>query len=368
MRQSEDVDVMPHRNGRAPFVVTAFVLAVMTSGLCGCSIPLDDVDAIQIGTVRPSTLQKMAGLNMDRGAPILLRVYKEESTLEIWKRDRSDRYTLLNTYPICKFSGKLGPKITEGDRQAPEGFYEITPEQMFPLSREYLAFNIGFPNAFDRSLGRSGSFIMVHGGCASIGCYAMTNQQMDEIYRLLDEAFTGGQNRVPFEAYPFRMTAENLARHAPNNPNASFWAMLKAGSDSLLETGKPPAIMVCDHRYVFNPATADGGLDPGAPCPAGISSTPVAEDAQWSKPTIAAVALPNQAPKSTIAAVARPNQVGKESLLRKRPVAPGRAHKDWRPRRQTVKQAQGEPGDLYTFPLPTTSFPQPRRPQDFIRP
>lgn len=292
----------------------------------------------------------MASLNMGRAAPILLRVYKEESALEIWKQDRGGRYALLNTYPICKFSGKLGPKITEGDRQAPEGFYEITPEQMFPLSREYLAFNIGFPNAFDRSLGRSGSFIMVHGGCASIGCYAMTHQQMDEIYRLLDEAFTGGQNRVPFEAYPFRMTAENLARHAPNNPNASFWAMLKAGSDTFLATGKPPAIVVCDHRYVFNPPIANGDLDPGAPCPAGISSAFVGEEAQWSKSIIAAVAPPPQAPAE-----------GKESLLRKRSVTPARAHKDWRPRRHAVRQVQGDAADPYAFPLS-------RRPQDFAQP
>jgi murein L,D-transpeptidase YafK len=256
--------VAPHLNGRASLIATVFVLMITMSGLCGCSIPLDDIDAIRIGAVRPSTLEKMASLNMDRAAPVLLRVYKEESTFEVWKQDRSGKYILLNTYPICKFSGKLGPKISEGDRQTPEGFYEITPEQMFPLSREYLAFNIGFPNAFDRSLGRSGSFIMVHGGCASIGCYAMTHQQMDEIYRLIDEAFDGGQNRVPFEAFPFRMTAENLARHAPNNPHASFWTMLKAGSDSFLETGKPPTIVVCDHRYVFNPPAADKDLDPSA--------------------------------------------------------------------------------------------------------
>ena len=357
MRQSADFEMMPHRNGRASFVVTALVLAVMTRVLSGCSIPLDDVDAIQIGAVRPSTLQKMASLNMDRAAPIFLRVYKEESALEAWKQDRSGRYTLLNTYPICKFSGKLGPKITEGDRQAPEGFYEITPEQMFPLSREYLAFNIGFPNAFDRSLGRSGSFIMVHGGCASIGCYAMTHQQMDEIYRLLDEAFAGGQNRVPFEAYPFRMTAENLARHAPNNPNASFWAMLKAGSDTFLATGKPPVIAVCDHRYVFNLTIAERDLDPVAPCPPEVSSTSVAEDAQPSKSTVAAVTSPNHPPAD-----------GKESLFRKRSVAPARAHKDWRPLRHAVRPVQGDAADPYAFPLSATGFPLPRRPQDFAQP
>lgn len=349
MRFSGDVEVAPRLNGRASLIATVFVLMITMSGLCGCSIPLDDIDAIRIGAVRPSTLEKMASLNVDRAAPVLLRVYKEESTFEVWKQDRSGKYILLNTYPICKFSGKLGPKISEGDRQTPEGFYEITPEQMFPLSREYLAFNIGFPNAFDRSLGRSGSFIMVHGGCASIGCYAMTHQQMDEIYQLIDEAFNGGQNRVPFEAFPFRMTAENLARHAPNNPHASFWTMLKAGSNSFLETGKPPAIAVCDHRYVFNPPAADKDLDPSAPCPPDIASTSVAEDAQWSKSTVSVSAPSHQPPAE-----------GKETLLRKRFAGLRKVHKEARSRRLAVEQARDVADDQYVFPVVTTTFRLPR--------
>jgi murein L,D-transpeptidase YafK len=351
-----DVGVAPHRDGQAPFFVTAFVLAVSVS-LGSCSIPLDDVDAIQIGAVRPSTLQKMAHLNMDRAAPVLLRAYKEERTFEVWKQDRSGKYTLLITYPICKFSGKLGPKINEGNQQTPEGFYEITPEQMFPLSREYLAFNIGFPNAFDRSLGRSGSFIMVHGGCASIGCYAMTHQQMDEIYRLIDEAFNGGQNKVPFEAFPFRMTAENLARHTPNNPNASFWAMLKVGSDSFLETGKPPTIGVCDHRYVFNPATEKGDLDPSAPCPPSIAASSVAEDPQSSKPTIAAVAPSHKSPAE-----------GKESPLPKRSVASVGVHKDDRIRGLAAKQIRRARADRHAFPVLTTNLPPQRKPSKLAQP
>jgi murein L,D-transpeptidase YafK len=340
--------VAPRLNGRASLIATVFVLMITMSGLCGCSIPLDDIDAIRIGTIRPSTLEKMASLNMDRAAPVLLRVYKEESTFEVWKQDRSGKYILLNTYPICKFSGKLGPKISEGDRQTPEGFYEITPEQMFPLSREYLAFNIGFPNAFDRSLGRSGSFIMVHGGCASIGCYAMTHQQMDEIYRLIDEAFDGGQNRVPFEAFPFRMTAENLARHAPNNPHASFWTMLKAGSDSFLETGKPPTIGVCDHRYVFNPPAADKDLDPSAPCPPDIASTSVAEDAQGSKSTVSVSAPP------------QPQAERKETFLRKRFAGPRKVHREARSRRLAVEPARDVADDQYVIPVVTTTFRLPR--------
>src|SRR5437773_2347587 len=178
-----------------------------------------------------STLRHMESLNIDRAAPILIRIYKEESTLEVWKQDRTGKFALLKSYPICKFSGKLGPKIVQGDYQAPEGFYDITPEQMNPLSNEYLSFNIGFPNAFDRSLGRTGSFLMVHGGCRSVGCYAMTDSAMEEIYGLVEEAFRGGQEKVQLQAFPFRMTAQNLASHA-GDPNMPFSEMLKTGSDA----------------------------------------------------------------------------------------------------------------------------------------
>jgi murein L,D-transpeptidase YafK len=224
--------------------------------------------------VHTSTLQHMESYNMDRGAPVLIRIYKEERTLEVWKQNRTGKFTLLQSYPICKFSGTLGPKFAQGDYQAPEGFYDITPAQMNPQSSEYLSFNIGFPNAFDRSLGRTGSFLMVHGGCRSVGCYAMTDYQMEEIYGLVEEAFRGGQDKVQLQAFPFQMTAENLTRHA-NDPNAPFWEMLKAGSDTFSAEGMPPKVAVCNQRYVFNPEFGGKDLDPGASCPSGIDPMPV---------------------------------------------------------------------------------------------
>ena len=227
----------------------------------------------------------MKTLNMDRAAPILIRIYKQGSTLEVWKQDRSGKFALLNSYPICNFSGSLGPKLTEGDHQAPEGFYDITPDQMNPNSHEYLAFNTGFPNTFDRSLGRTGSFLMVHGGCRSVGCYAMTDYAMEEIYGLVGEAFKGGQEKVQLQAFPFRMTAQNLAGHA-GDPNMPFWEMLKAGNDAFLATERPPRVAVCDRQYVFNPAVA-GDFDPSAPCPIGIDSTPIADALQPSRETSA---------------------------------------------------------------------------------
>jgi murein L,D-transpeptidase YafK len=261
----------------ASFLVKDFVLAVAVVSVASCS--LDDIDTmVKMGTVRSSTLELMDRLDMGRAAPILIRIFKEESALEVWKENRTGTFVLLKTYPICKFSGKLGPKIAEGDRQAPEGFYEVTQDEMNPLSREYLAFNVGFPNAFDRSLHRTGSSVMVHGGCASIGCYAMTDYEMSEIYALLDEAFKGGQEKVQLQAFPFRMTDQNLASHA-HDRNAPFWQMLKAGSDAFLATRRPPKVGVCDLRYVFNPLT-DEDLDPSAPCPPGVDQDLVTSEEQ----------------------------------------------------------------------------------------
>lgn len=246
--------------------------------------------------MRTSTLDRMERLNMDRAAPIMIRIYKEESTLEIWKQDRTGQYALLKSYPICKYSGHLGPKIFEGDHQAPEGFYNIAPDQMNPWSHEYLAFNIGFPNSFDRSLGRTGSFLMVHGGCKSVGCYAMTDYEMEEVYGLVDEAFKGGQAEIQLEAFPFRMTMQNMMRHA-NDPNMPFWDMLKDGSDAFFLTGRPPRVAVCDHRYVFDPILVDNDLDPSAPCPPGIDSPIAAAQSPQSAVSAAGSATSRTSPR-----------------------------------------------------------------------
>ena len=272
----------------------ALILSVIVACLGGCSSAIyAPKTAVRTGTVRTLTLGRMESLNMDRVAPILVRIYKEENTLEIWKQDRTGKFALLNTYPICKFSGRLGPKVVEGDHQAPEGFYDIAQNQMNPNSSEFLAFNTGYPNTFDRSLGRTGSFLMVHGGCQSVGCYAMTDYAMEEIYGLLDEAFKGGQQKIQLEAFPFRMTAENLARHA-GDPNMPFWQMLKTGSDAFSADGRPPLVAVCDQRYVFNPILP-GDLDPSGPCPPGVDSASVAEALPSSQSASASVAPPSHA-------------------------------------------------------------------------
>ncbi len=215
--------------------------------------------------IPPKLLAEISDKNMEVTSPILVRVFKTESELEVWKKDRSGRYALLKTYPICKWSGDLGPKIREGDRQAPEGFYEITPGQMNPNSQFYLSFNLGYPNAFDRAHDRTGSHLMVHGDCSSRGCYAMTDEQISEIFALGRESFFGGQKSFQVQAYPFRMTPANMAKHR-NNPNMPFWRMLKEGNDHFEVTRQEPKVDVCEKRYVFN-ASATAPFSPRGACP-----------------------------------------------------------------------------------------------------
>jgi murein L,D-transpeptidase YafK len=204
--------------------------------------------------------------NMAKESPILVRIFKEESELEVWKVDKTGRFALLRTYPICRWSGDLGPKIAQGDRQAPEGFYPITPSLMNPNSNYYLAINTGFPNAYDQANGRTGQFLMIHGDCASAGCYAMTDEQIAEIYALAREAFFGGQKAFQIQAYPFRMTPLNMARHR-NSEHMAFWRMLKQGHDYFEVTRQEPKVDVCDRHYVFN-AQSSGKFSPADRCPA----------------------------------------------------------------------------------------------------
>ena len=211
-------------------------------------------------------LADLKAKRMEKDSPILMRIFKEEAELEVWKQDDSGRFALFRSYPICRFSGELGPKIKTGDRQAPEGFYTITPGLMNPNSSQYLAINTGFPNAYDRANGRTGSFLMIHGGCSSAGCYAMTDEQMAEIYALAREAFFGGQASFQLQAYPFRMTPLNLARHR-DSPHMAFWRMLKEGHDHFEVTHLQPRIVVCEKRYIFE-AESTASFGPADRCPA----------------------------------------------------------------------------------------------------
>lgn len=198
--------------------------------------------------VAPGLAKRLARQGLTLGAPVYIGVFKESAELELWVRKTGGDFGLFKTYSICSFSGTLGPKLKEGDRQAPEGFYSVTPGQMNPKSRYHLSFNIGFPNAYDRSQGRTGSFLMIHGNCVSIDCYAMTNAGIEEIYVLANEAFKNGQGAVSVHLFPFQMTLQNMQRH---NGSAwlGFWSRLKEGYDAFEHTGVPPLVGVKDGAY-----------------------------------------------------------------------------------------------------------------------
>ena len=200
----------------------------------------------------------MASKGMAASEPIVIRIFKEENVLEVWKR-KGNTYELLKTYEICKYSGELGPKIKEGDRQAPEGFYEVGSRLMNPNSRYYLSINMGYPNAYDRAHDRTGSYLMIHGACSSAGCYAMTDPAAQEIYALARDAFHGGQKNLQIQAFPFRMTPENMARHR-DSEHFAFWRMLKQGYDHFELTRRPPVVGACGGQYVFNMKGLDGRL------------------------------------------------------------------------------------------------------------
>ncbi len=271
----------------------------------------------------PKVLQAMKAKGMNKTSPILARVFKEEGKLEIWKQKTNGRYDLIASYDICKWSGKLGPKFTEGDRQAPEGFYTVRPSQMKPNSQYHLAFNIGYPNTFDRANGRTGSNLMVHGACSSAGCYSMTDQQIEEIYAFGRDAFQGGQTEFQVQAFPFRMTAANMARYR-NDPNYEFWKMLKVGYDHFELTKVPPKVDVCERRYVFNQLPVDGQpFNPTGACPASSQpdSLKVAYSSYQSNYEAAfnsALKASTPAPKPTIAGVKEANIVSEWTRKRAR--------------------------------------------------
>jgi murein L,D-transpeptidase YafK len=268
----------------------SLVRALLTSAVlaAGALLSACNSDDVSLGNnakanqpVPPKLLAAMVEKDMDLQSPILVRLFKQEAELEVWKQTRSGQFALLKSYPICRWSGDLGPKVREGDRQAPEGFYTISPGQMNPQSAYYLSFNTGYPNGFDKALGRTGSQLMVHGDCSSRGCYAMTDEQIAEIYSLGRESFFGGQKAFQLQAYPFRMTPVNMAKHR-NNPNMPFWKMIKEGYDHFEVTKREPKVDFCEKKYVFDAAkspnaTREPVFDASAKCPAYVIPDEIAD-------------------------------------------------------------------------------------------
>jgi murein L,D-transpeptidase YafK len=241
---------------RLALLAGAFLLPAL---LAGCGETPGDFSDRAYKPLSPQLLALMQAKGTTPQAPMLIRAFKKEAEVQVWKMKADGHYTLLKSYPICRWSGQLGPKTREGDRQVPEGFYTIGPAQMNPRSNYYLSFNVGYPNTYDRAHGYTGGNIMVHGVCSSAGCFSMTDQQIAEIYAIAREAFNGGQRSIQMESFPFHMTTENLARYRMD-PNIAFWKELKVGDDNFEVTKKPVVVDVCNEHYVFNAVPANGGV------------------------------------------------------------------------------------------------------------
>jgi len=246
------------------------VLGTLSAMLGGCVASTLELDQKATQSISPRLKGEMAKKQMRADGAVLVRIFKQESELEIWKRTPSGKFALLKTYPICRWSGDLGPKKKTGDRRAPEGFYTVNARQLNPKSRYYLSFDIGFPNRLDAALGYTGDALMVHGACSSQGCYAMTDEAMAEIYPVVRDALKGGQPGFQVQAFPFRMTPKNMASHK-NHPDFAYWQNIKEGYDIFEVTKRQPQVSYCGGKYVFNTEFVDGEpSDPRAACPAAV--------------------------------------------------------------------------------------------------
>jgi murein L,D-transpeptidase YafK len=232
-------------------VVLAAALAI------SALVPADAQDAATTDT-------RLGTIEFSAGSPLFIRIFKQEAQLELWI-ERAGRFELLDTFPICHWSGTLGPKLYEGDRQAPEGFYNVGPQQLILTGRHVRSLDLGYPNAFDRSLARTGSHILLHGGCRSTGCFAMTDPVMERIYTAAEQALRAGQQAIPVHVFPFRMTNANLDRHA-NSPWRAFWNNLKVGYDAFEATRTLPVVYACRGAYLVEGEDPTSQTKPPADC------------------------------------------------------------------------------------------------------
>ena len=248
---------------RVVAAVTVFLCLAVPLGTvanAGAGIPTSPRARKAIRRVSPELKTTLARADLAYGAPIFIRIFKQEKRLELWVR-QGHRFALFKAYPVCTYGGRgLGPKTQQGDRKAPEGFYYVPPAALNPLSKFHLSFNLGYPNRYDRAHDRTGGALMVHGDCVSIGCYAMTHRGIEEIFALADAAFRNGQRFFRVHIFPFHMTDTHMEGYG-RSPWRSFWENLKEGYDFFERNGHiPPNVEVKDRRYIFNePRRASGG-------------------------------------------------------------------------------------------------------------
>lgn len=203
--------------------------------------------AVKARTADMARLAVEAGSTL--GAPVYLRITKQPAELTAFIQKPDGTFAPLKTWDICTFSGGLGPKKMEGDGKSPEGFYSVRANQMNPSSSFHLSFNLGFPNVYDRAQGYTGSYLMVHGDCVSIGCYAMTDDGIEEIWTVMAAALEGGQRAIPVHVFPFPMPGGEVPDAYADHPAATFWDELAPAWAAFEETRRVPTVTVRDGRY-----------------------------------------------------------------------------------------------------------------------
>ena len=289
------------------------ILILITLVLTACSSPPapkeSPRDSRLIRRPQQLTLQdRLEAKGFHFGAPAFIRIFKKEEKLEVWLQKDNGEYGLFLDYPICIYSGELGPKTREGDKQSPEGFYAVGREAMNPNSNYHLSFNLGYPNAYDRAHGYSGSMLMVHGKCVSIGCYAMGDRQIEEIYSLVGAALQRGQPFVRVHAFPFRLTEANLAAYSDHRWY-DFWRMLKPGYDYFETYHQPPEIDVIGGQYALSERNPHRAPLPGSHLPPMRSTPVIPEDNLNTNPlsgTPLQIAGNNPVPSSALLAARSP--------------------------------------------------------------
>ena len=197
----------------------------------------------------PKLQQELRDKGFGDDQPVYIRIIKETNSLQLWILS-GEQYKLFNTYDICSYSGGMGTKTRDGDNKSPEGYYTIKPVQLNPESIYHLSINIGYPNAFEKQLRYTGNEIMIHGNCVSIGCYAMTDPGIEEIYTMVYEAFLHGQKSIELSILPFKMDDTHMKTYA-TSPNMPFWKKLKKGYDLFEKTHVPPVVSVVNKSYLF---------------------------------------------------------------------------------------------------------------------
>lgn len=241
-----------HRTVAAMFFLALAGFWLMAAGnalWAATSVPSGPRSRAAIKRADPALRAEAGKKGLALGSPVFMRIFKDEGVFEIWLK-KGGAYSLFKACNICTFSGEPGPKLKKGDGQAPEGFYEFRPPAMNPHSQFHLSFDLGYPNRYDRFHGRTGSALMVHGNCVSIGCYAMTDEGIEEIWTIADAAFRNGQEMIPVHIFPFRPTNANLEKRRESRW-LDFWQNLKEGFDLFEKNRVPPRVSVSSGRYVF---------------------------------------------------------------------------------------------------------------------